>query len=126
MDIMPSIRVILPSMAEMEGKAATTSEAGRLKPRNSWVILIDLLVMAKRGIISMKITIEAPTRLPTKISGSSLIRELIPTEISPMEVKRPKRTKETIKEEIFNFLEIVSTDLTVRPEPIQTPRKESK
>lgn len=71
-------------------------------------------------------TIEAPTKFPTNISGVSLIRELTPTEISPIEVKSPSNINETRNEDVFNFLDIFSTDLTVIPDPTQTPKKEIK
>ena len=124
--IILSVLVILPSITESDGKATTRSDAGRLNPLNSGVIWIDLLTIAKSGIINIKITIEAPTRLPTNTSGLFLRRELMPTEISPMEVKKPKRTKETINDDILSFLDIFSTDLTVSPDPIQTPIKEKR
>ena len=108
-------------MARMTGREMTTNEAARLKPLNSGVIRMELPRIARSGMMSMKMTMVAPMRLPTYISGSSLMMEFKPTESSPIEVKNPKVMKEIAKEETFSVRESRSTDLMAKPDPIQTP-----
>lgn len=75
---------------------------------------------------NIKITIEPPIRFPTNISGSFSKIELIPTDNSLMEVKKPKTINEIANCEILKVREILSTDLMANPEPIQIPTKESE
>lgn len=87
---------------------------------------MDLLTNASNGMINIKITIDAPIRLPIYTSGSFLIIELIPIESSPIEVNKPSTKNESRNEDVFSCCEIFSTDLIARPDPIQTPKKDNR
>jgi hypothetical protein len=73
----------------------------------------------------MKMTIEAPMRLPTYISGSFSRIELTPTDNSLTEVKNPNTIKETANEDTRRILDNRSTELIARPEPTQIPINDS-
>ena len=74
-------------------------------------------------MIKKKITIIPPIRFPTKISGfpsESAARDKL---ISGIEVRIPNKKKDIAKDDTFNFLEILSTDLIINPEPNQIAKK---
>lgn len=74
--------------------------------------------MASRGIIKSKITKDPPIKLPTKISGLLSKIELIPTDISVVEVKIPKIKKETKKDETLMVLEKLSVPCVIKLDAI--------
>ncbi len=74
----------------------------------------------------MKSTNEAPSKLPTKISGVLLMIEFIPTLNSGIEVRIPKTKKETAKEDSFSLWAKRPTELTMIPEQYQRIKKATK
>jgi hypothetical protein len=62
-------------------------------------------------------------RFPADICGVASITEFIATVISVIEVKKPRTKKDIKKEECFRLPASFSTELIIKPAPIQIPKK---
>lgn len=121
----PSRLVTEPSSVSKTGIATTVKETIRFIFWNSSLIFIPRPPMASSGVAKRNKTIDAPIKFPTKISGSLSRTELIPTEISPKDVNKPRSKNETEKVESLSLLENFSIEEITSLDPNQIPKKES-
>ncbi len=82
--------------------------------------------MARTGIIRRKITTIPPIKFPTNISGLCSDTAVSPTANSGMEVRIPRIKKERANEESLSFLEMISTEDIISPEPNHIVINETK